>query len=92
VQVGWLLGRGRKVEPMLWISLVVIVLFGGATIWFNNEMFIKWKPSILYWLFGFALLAGRLVWNRNRRSCRRVISSLTSLKAAGPDRFFAAMG
>jgi intracellular septation protein len=97
VQVGWLLARGRKVEPMLWISLVVIVLFGGATIWFNNEMFIKWKPSILYWLFGIALLAGRLVWNRN------FVRSLLGAQITAPDAvwerllvawiiFFAAMG
>lgn len=59
LQVAWLMARGRKVEPMLWISVVVIVLFGGATIWLQDETFIKWKPTILYWLFGGILLAGR---------------------------------
>jgi intracellular septation protein len=97
VQVGWLLARGRKVEPMLWISLVVIAIFGGATIWFNNEMFIKWKPSILYWLFGIALLAGRLVWNRN--FVRSLLGAQISLPEPVWERllfawtaFFAAMG
>ncbi|MBS1162887.1 MAG: ispZ [Burkholderiaceae bacterium] len=65
VQVGWLLARGRRVEPMLWVSLGVIVVFGGATIWLNDETFIKWKPSILYLLFAGSLAAGRLFWNRN---------------------------
>jgi intracellular septation protein len=65
LQVGILLSRGRKVDTMLWISLAVIVVFGGATIWFHDETFIKWKPSILYWLFGGALLVGHLVWKRN---------------------------
>jgi intracellular septation protein len=65
LQVGSLLARGRKVDPMLWLSLGVIVVFGGATIWFHDETFIKWKPSILYWLFGASLLAGHLVWKRN---------------------------
>jgi len=65
LQVGWLLLRGRKVDAMLWVSLGVIVLFGGATIWLHDESFIKWKPTILYWLFGGILLCGRLVWNRN---------------------------
>jgi intracellular septation protein len=64
-QVGWLLARGRRVEPMLWVSLGVIVIFGGATIWLNDETFIKWKPSILYLLFGGSLVAGRLFWRRN---------------------------
>jgi len=65
LQVGWQLARGRRVDTMLWISLGVIVVFGGATIWFHDETFIKWKPSILYWLFGAALLAGQLGWKRN---------------------------
>jgi intracellular septation protein len=65
VQVGVLLARGRKVDTMLWVSLAVIVVFGGATIWFHDETFIKWKPTILYWLFAAALLAGQLVWRRN---------------------------
>jgi intracellular septation protein len=50
---------------MLWVSLGVIVFFGGATIWLHDESFIKWKPTILYWLFGGILLGGRLGWNRN---------------------------
>ena len=64
-QVGWLLARRRRVEPMLWVSLGVIVVFGGATIWLNDEAFIKWKPSILYVLFAGSLVAGRLFWSRN---------------------------
>lgn len=64
-QVGWLMARGKRVEPMLWVSVGVIVVFGGATIWLNDETFIKWKPSILYMLFAGALVAGRLFWRRN---------------------------
>jgi intracellular septation protein len=64
-QVAWLLVRGRRVEPMLWVSLAVIVIFGGATIWLNDETFIKWKPSILYLLFAGALAGGRVLWRRN---------------------------
>jgi intracellular septation protein len=64
-QVGWLLARGRRVEPMLWVSVGVIVVFGGATIWLNDETFIKWKPTILYVLFAGALVVGRLFWQRN---------------------------
>jgi intracellular septation protein len=65
LQVGSLLARGRKVDTMLWVSLGVIVVFGGATIWFHDETFIKWKPTILYWLFGGALLAGHVFWKKN---------------------------
>lgn len=64
-QVGYLLARRRKVEPALWLGLAVIVLFGGATIWLHDEAFIKWKPTILYWLFAAILLGGRLLAGRN---------------------------
>jgi intracellular septation protein len=80
LQVGWLLARGKRVDPMLWVSLAVIVVFGGATIWFHDETFIKWKPSILYWLFGTTLLLGQVVWKRN------LLKSLlgTQLDVPGP--------
>jgi len=41
--------RGKKIDLMLWISLGLVVVLGGLTIWFHNETFIKWKPSGLYW-------------------------------------------
>jgi len=64
-QIGYLLARGRKVDGMLWVSLAIITLFGGATIYFHNETFIKWKPTVLYWCFGTALLAGQLLFGKN---------------------------
>lgn len=64
-QIAYLLLRGRKVDNMLWVSLVIITLFGGATIYFHNETFIKWKPSVLYWCFGTALLASQLLFGKN---------------------------
>ncbi|MEG0822496.1 MAG: septation protein A [Burkholderiaceae bacterium] len=63
-QVAWVIARGRKVDTMLWISLAVIVVFGGLTLWLHDETFIKWKPTILYWLFG-ALLIGGAATGRN---------------------------
>ena len=57
-QVGYVLARGRKVSNMQWMSLGIIVLFGGATLLLRDETFIKWKPSVLYWLAGAAFLGG----------------------------------
>jgi len=56
-QVGWLWLRKRRIDPMLWASFAIIVVFGGATLVLQNETFIKWKPTVLYWLFA-AVLAG----------------------------------
>lgn len=65
VQIGWLLLRGRKVDPMLWLSLLIIAVFGGATIWLQNETFIKWKPTVLYWLFGVVLAVSVTFFHKN---------------------------
>ncbi|MFZ5509028.1 MAG: septation protein A [Pseudomonadota bacterium] len=64
-QVGWLLARGRKVDVMLWVSLGIIVVFGGATLAFHNPTFIKWKPTVLYWLFAAVLLGSALFLRKN---------------------------
>ncbi len=65
LQIGWLYKQTGHVEPMQWVSLAVIVLFGGATLITQDETFIKWKPTILYWLMGGALLIGHWVFKRN---------------------------
>jgi intracellular septation protein len=63
-QVGWLLLRRRKVDPMLWASFAVIVVFGGLTLYLRDKTFILWKPTVLYWLFG-GVLAGSAFLGRN---------------------------
>ena len=65
VQIGWVWVRHRKVEPMLWVSLAIIAVFGGATLLLRDETFIKWKPTVLYWLFGLALLVADHGFNKN---------------------------
>ena len=64
LQVGWLLVRRRKVQPMLWASLAIIVVFGGLTLYLRDKTFILWKPTVLYWLFG-TVLAGAALAGRN---------------------------
>jgi intracellular septation protein len=96
-QIAWLRYSTGKVEPMQWLSLGVIVLFGGATIVAQNETFIKWKPTVLYWLMGGALAAGQLFFRKN------LLKSLMGSQLELPDAawrvtnwswiaFFAVMG
>jgi intracellular septation protein len=60
-QIGWLKLRGHSIDAMLWVSLVLIVIFGSATLIFHSETFIKWKPTVLYGVFALSLaLAPRL--------------------------------
>ena len=65
LQVAWSYFRRRKVEPMLWISMAVLMVFGGSTILLHNEMFIKWKPTILYWIFAAVLTVSQLGFKKN---------------------------
>ncbi|WP_428423825.1 septation protein A [Methylibium sp.] len=64
-QIGWLLARGRKVDTMLWVSLGLVTVLGGATVWFHNDTFIKWKPSVLYWVMGTAFWFSHAVFRKN---------------------------
>ena len=97
VQIGWVWFKHRKVDTMLWVSLAVIVVFGGATLLLHDETFIKWKPSVLYWLFGGVLLGAQVLFGKN------LIRSLMGKEISLPDAvwsrlnlswvgFFAAMG
>ena len=64
-QVAWRKLNGSRIDPMLWVSLALVVVLGGATVWFHNETFIKWKPSALYWGLGLALWLSPLLFRRN---------------------------
>ncbi len=96
-QIGWAWYRHRKIDNMLWVSLGVIVFFGGATLLLHDEMFIKWKPSVLYWLFAAVLLISEWVFRKN------LIKSMMGKQMALPEivwrkllmswcGFFAVMG
>jgi intracellular septation protein len=65
LQIGYLLARKKKVDGMLWVILGIVTVFGGATIYFNNANFIKWKPTVFYWVAGLAFLVSDLVFHKN---------------------------
>lgn len=65
LQILWLRLTGKKVEPMMWISLGIIAVFGGATLYLHDETFIKWKPTVLYWLFAVGLVVAQIGFKKN---------------------------
>ena len=65
VQIAYLLARRRKIDMMLWITFVLVVVLGGATVWFHNATFIKWKPSVLYWVMGVSFWVSQAVFKKN---------------------------
>ena len=64
-QIIWVRFRHGKVDKMLWVSLVLVVVFGGMTLAFQDESFIKWKPTILYWVFAGSMAFGAIVLKKN---------------------------
>jgi intracellular septation protein len=55
--VSWI--RFRKVSPMLLTSALLVLVFGGLTLLIHDATFIKWKPSIVNWLFAGAFLVSQ---------------------------------
>jgi intracellular septation protein len=97
VQVAWLKLSGKRVHAMLWASLAIIAVFGGATLALQDETFIKWKPTVLYWLLGTVLGGAALLFRRNL--VRMMLSEQVQLPDAVWSRlnwswvgFFAFMG
>lgn len=97
VQVAWTKYRHGKVDTMLWVSLGIITIFGGATLLLHDESFIKWKPTVLYWFFSATLLFSVILFKKN------LMRALLNEKMALPDKvwhslnlawsvFFAALG
>ncbi|MCA0994152.1 inner membrane-spanning protein YciB [Alloyangia pacifica] len=62
------------------VTAVLIVVFGGLSVWLNDERFFKMKPTLIYLLFGFALLIGIL---RGESYLRKVMEGLMPLQEEG---------
>jgi intracellular septation protein len=65
VQVSALKLMRRPVHLMLWITLALVIVLGGATIWFHSPIIIKWKPSISYWALGLSFWLSRALFHRD---------------------------
>ncbi|MGH8851508.1 MAG: septation protein A [Casimicrobiaceae bacterium] len=65
VQIAYFHWHRGKVSGVHWMSFAIIAVFGGATLVLHDETFIKWKPTVLYWLFALVLAIGRIVFQRN---------------------------
>jgi intracellular septation protein len=96
-QIAWVWWRHGKVDKMLWVSLGLVVVLGGLTIALRDETFIKWKPTVLYWIFAVVLLLSANAFGKN------LIRAMLEAQIKAPDHvwntlnlawaaFFALMG
>lgn len=64
VQVAYFQIRYKKVEKMQWVTLWLLIFFGGLTLAFRDPDFIKWKPTVVNWLFAAAFLGSQFIGNK----------------------------
>ena len=97
LQLGWAYFIRKKVEPMMWFTLAVVVIFGSLTLLLHNPTFIKWKPTVLYWGMAAGITISLTIFGRN--PLRSMLGTQLELPAPVWTRltwswtgFFAAMG
>lgn len=78
-QIAWVWFKHRKVDTMLWVSFGIVTVFGGMTLLLHDENFIKWKPTVLYWVFAGTLAFSVLCLRKN------LIRTLLADKVELPD-------
>jgi len=61
IQVSFFWLKNKHVEPTHLMTFFIILIFGGATLYLQDETFIKWKPTIINWLFALACLLSHFI-------------------------------
>ncbi len=79
LQVAYAWFKHRKVETMQWITLVLVIVMGGLTLILHDDQFVKWKLSIIEWLFGGVFLGSQFIGKKP--FIERMMSSQLTLPA-----------
>lgn len=61
VQVGVQWVKQRRLETMPLVTLGILVVFGGLTLALRDDTFIKWKPTLVYWVLGAMVLGSQWI-------------------------------
>jgi intracellular septation protein len=65
IQIAWAKIKYKKVDKTLWMSAILVTVLGSMTLYFQNDAFIKWKPTLLYWIFTIAIMGAHWFWQKN---------------------------
>jgi intracellular septation protein len=79
LQVGLFWAKHRRFETMHVVTLAVIAVFGGMTLLLHDDTFIKWKPTLVYWILSALVLASQ--WFGSKTVIERMMSSQIALPA-----------
>lgn len=86
LQIAILKALRKPVDKMLWAGLVIVVVLGGLTLWFHDETFIKWKPTIIYWLMAAGFLITEIVLGR------KMLAQMMGGQVDAPDAVWRKLG
>jgi len=73
----------RKISNMLLASAVLVVVLGGISLFLDNPLFFKWKPTGLYWLFAVVFLGSQ--WVGDKPVVQRMLTSISEEDMELPD-------
>lgn len=77
LQLVFLSVKHKRIDKTQLITFLAVFLLGGASLVFQNDLFFKWKPSVIYWALGFGILIAGLV--RRKPSLEALLGKNMSL-------------
>lgn len=99
LQVGWHWFKGKPVTGMQYATLFLLLVLGGTTLWLQDETYIKWKPTLIYWLFSLAFFLSPFFGKSKKKLIERLLdekiklpSSVWSTMNTAWGLFFALLG
>lgn len=81
VQTGLFWLQNRRFEKMHLVTLVILIVFGGLTLMLRDPVFIKWKPTVVNWLFGVVFMGSQFIGKRTlvERMMSQAVSAPTAI-------------
>lgn len=77
IQSAFLWFKNKTLKPVQWLTLVLVVVFGGATLIVRDPRFIQWKPTVLQWILGLVFAASHFI--SEKRLIQRLLDSQLEL-------------
>jgi intracellular septation protein len=53
--------KNKRIEKIQLVTFLTVFLLGGASLLFQNELFFKWKPSVIYWILAVTILVAQAI-------------------------------
>lgn len=78
ITAGW----QRRIDKQQVITLIIFVIFGGMTLYFHNPIFVKWKPTVVFWIFALIFLITQFIGKKPL--IQHMLGSMLDEKASVP--------